>query len=89
MYAAPHNAPNMLVLDTATDAVYGVSTEHIQTGNNMWVGVTAVGHAVYAGPWNALGVLVAAVPVPSGCASIDASELNSEACTSRRASHLE
>ena len=58
LYAAPSNAPSMLVLDTATGAVYGVSTEDFHTGANKWAGITSVGARVYAAPADATSVLV-------------------------------
>ena len=81
LYAAPANAPSLLVLNTATGAVYGVSTEDFHTGGNKWAGITAVGARVYAAPADAPSALVAAVPTPSACVNTNASALNSAACT--------
>ena len=56
MYAAPFNAPNVLVLDTATGAVYGVSTEDLGAADvfvnagDKWRGITAVGGTLYGQP---------------------------------------
>ena len=51
VYAAPCNAPSVLVLTTATDAVYNVSTEGVHSGDRYkWDGITAVGDKVYAAP---------------------------------------
>ena len=46
VYAAPYQAPNVLVLDTATDAVYGVDRLDVYNGNFGWVGITPVGTKV-------------------------------------------
>mgnify|MGYP001426803055 CR=1 FL=1 len=49
---------HMLVLDTVTDAVSGVDTESVHSGNNKWIGITAVGTKVYAAPFRAPRLLV-------------------------------
>ena len=46
LYAAPSNAPSMLVLDTATDTVDDVDTEDTHSGNQKWRSITAVGGKV-------------------------------------------
>ena len=58
VYAAPYNAPCLLVLDTVTEEAYGVSTEHVHSGAKSWVGITAVGAKVFAAPYNAPSMLV-------------------------------
>jgi hypothetical protein len=59
VYAAPGKATSVLVLDTATDAVYGVDTESIFSGDYYrWAGITSVGTKVYCPPNDATSVLV-------------------------------
>ena len=59
VYASPHEAPKLLVVDTGTDTAYGIETEGVYSGKVKWSGITAVGTKVYAAPDEAPKLLVA------------------------------
>ena len=49
VYAAPFEAPNVLVMDTATDTVSGIDTESVHSassGTAKWNAITALGDRV-------------------------------------------
>ena len=71
LYAAPANAQMVMVVNTATEVVHGVSTAHVQDGVTcafgarssqshgvMWTGIVAAGQRLYAAPGNAEYLLV-------------------------------
>lgn len=63
IYAAPHNAQDLLVYDTSTDVVSTVSTESIRGWRPLgfavyWLGITAYEGKIYAAPADAPAILV-------------------------------
>ena len=58
IYAAPFLAANVLVYNTESEAVSGISVAGISEASLKWDGVTAVGAKLYCAPFNAQSILV-------------------------------
>ena len=58
LYAAPYNAPSVLVIDAARKTASGIDSTAVHIGDGKWSGVAIGSGRLFAVPWNAPSVLM-------------------------------
>ena len=60
LFAAPSEAPVLLVVETLAGSVRGNSTNKVHTGDSKWSGISALGSKLFAAPYSSPVLLVVA-----------------------------